>query len=241
MGRRRSLWGILLAALAAMVGLMAWLLKGRRIFPLENSQTGPPAPVYGGPVIPPPHPKVEVRIPHTLTTAIETRQGYLLTAVNGGGLGDPKSAPHGVALTTGATTAGPFEIFTFVWVNRMARTFALKTHDGRFVTAVGGGGIGGPDSAQSPVHANVRTFEPWAKFTITMLADNLHATIRTADGKHYLSAVRGGGVAGSGEVALQTDATEIIPEAVFRFAPAEPPARLPAATVYGGPALKPGN
>jgi hypothetical protein len=237
--RRRSLWGLLLAALAAIVGIIALLIKGRRIFPQENSHAGPQAPVYGGPPIPLPQPRVEEPTHQTLTLAIQTHNGHLLTAVNGGGLGNPKSAPRGVALTTGATTAGPLETFTLVWVNKSERTFALKTHDGHFVTAVNGGGIGGPDSVKSPVHANVTTFAPWAKFTITMLPDDIHATIRTADGKHFVSAVQGGGVGGSNEIPIRTDAGTMTPEAVFRVVPAKPPANLPPAAVYGGPVPRP--
>jgi hypothetical protein len=169
-----------------------------------------------------------------MVRAIRTQNGHLLTAVNGGGLGDPHSAPHGVALSTGATTAGPFETFTLIRVNKVGNTFALKTHDGHFLTAVNGGGIGGPDSSHSPVHADATDFEPWGSFTITLLPDNVHATIRTADGRHFLSAVNGGGVGGSNNVPFHTDATTMGPAAVFQLVPARPQQRAPA-TVYGGP------
>jgi hypothetical protein len=163
-----------------------------------------------------------------LTNAIQTQNGHLLTAVNGGGFGDPKSAPHGVAISTGATTAGPFETFTFVWVNKAANTFALKTHDGHFVTAVNGGGIGGPDSEQAPVHTDATEFETWGRFTITLLPDNIHATIRTADGRHFLSAVNGGGVGGSNRGPFHTDADTMGAAAIFKLIPVPAP-------VYGGP------
>jgi hypothetical protein len=235
--RRRTLWALILAALAAIVGIVTWLLKARRIFPQETAQSSPPAPVYGGPPIRPPQPpspQPEENGSRIMVRAIRTRNGHLVTAVNGGGLGDPHSAPHGVALSTGATTAGPFETFTLIRVNKVGNTFALKTHDGHFVTAVNGGGIGGPDSSQSPVHADATDFELWGSFTITLLPDNLHATIRTADGKHFLSAVNGGGVGGSNKVPFHTDATTLSAAAVFQLVPARPP-QLPQATVYGGP------
>jgi hypothetical protein len=161
-----------------------------------------------------------------------------LTAVNGGGLGDPKSAPAGVALSTGATAAGPFETFTLVWVNKSENTFALKTYDGHFVTAVNGGGIGGPNSVQSPVHTDTAINGPWERFTITLLPDNTHATIQTADGRHYLSAVHGGGVGGSNKVPIHTDATTMKAAAVFQFIPAQRPGPSPV-TVYGGPPPRP--
>lgn len=237
--RRRTLWALLLLALGMVGAFVARLFRRRRIVPDGYGQSRPPAPVYGGPPIPPPQP-TPVQPDggaQTLTGAIQTHNGHLLTAVNGGGLGDPKSAPQGVALSTGATTAGPFETFTLVWVDKSANTFALKTHDGHFVTAVKGGGIGGPDSDQSPVHTDVTAIGPEETFTITLLADNIHATIQTADGRHFLSAVNGGGVGGSNQVPIHTDATTMGAGAVFQLILARQPERMPA-PVYGGPPPK---
>ncbi len=235
MTRRRSLWALLLAAFA---GIVAWIVKRHRDGSSGTVLFGPQATIYGGPPIPslqpPPSPNVEQPTPQTMAVAIQTHDLHILTAVNGGGVGDPKSAPHGVALTTGATTAGPFETFTLIWVKKPF-TFALKTHDGHYVTAVNGGGIGGPESVQSPIHTDVRIYEPSAKFTITILPDNNHATIQTADGKHFLSAVNGGGVGGSNEISVRTDSTTMGQEEVFRVVPAEPPEKTLPAPLYGGP------
>ena len=238
MTRRLTLWGLLLLALGAIGAIIVRLFGGFRIIPLAFGQSGPPAPVYGGPPIPPPQPPQpspggEQQI---LVRAIQTPNGHLLTAVKGGGLGNPKSAPHGVALTTGATTAGPLETFTFVWLNKATNTFALKTRDGHFVTAVEG--IGGPDSEQAPIHTTATALDPWAEFTVTLLPDNVHATIRTADGRHFLSAANGGGVGGSSKAAIHTDATQMVPTAVFQLVPAGPLNRPPA-TIYGGPPIQP--
>lgn len=241
--RRWTLWGLLLVAFGTVGAIVARLFRGSRNVPPEYGQSGPPAPVYGGPPIPPPQPpspQPNENASQTLVRAIQTQNGHLLTAVNGGGLGDPHSAPEGVALATGAITAGPFETFTFVWVNKSANTFALKTHDGHFVTAVNGGGIGGPDSNQSPVHTDASGFEPSGKFTITLLPDHSHATIQTADGTHFLSAVNGGGVGGSNKVPIRTDATTMGSAAIFQLAPARAPKRPPA-PVYGGPPRKPSS
>ena len=241
--RRRTLWGLFLVALGMVGTIIARLFRGRRLATPEYAPSTPQATVYGGPPPRPPQPAPPLpdggeHTELTLTYGIQTQNSHLLTAVNGGGLGDPKLAPHGVALSTGATTAGPFETFTFVWVDKSRNTFALKTHDGHFVTAVNGGGIGGPDSDQSPVHTDAEINGPWGSFTITLLPDNTHATIRTADGRHFLSAVNGGGVGGSNQVPIHTDATAMVPAAVFQFVPAWRPRRSPA-PVYGGPPRRP--
>jgi len=236
--RRRTLWGLLVVALGVIGAIFARLFRGRRSDSSGLGQFRPPAPVYGGPPIPQPQPPSPEPAQQTLVRAIQTQNGHWLTAVKGGGLGDPRSAPHGVALSTGATTVGPFETFTFVWVDKSANTFALKTHDGHFVTAVNGGGIGGPDSAQSPVHTDATAFEPWGTFTITLLPDNVHATIQTGDGRHFLSAVNGGGVGGSNRMPIHTDATTLGAAAVFQLVPAQRQERAPA-PVYGGPPRRP--
>lgn len=178
----------------------------------------------------------------TLTGAIVTQDGHVLTAVDGGGLGDSHSAPHGVALTTGATTAGPFETFTLVWVDQATHRFALKTYDGHYVTAVKGGGIGGPDSAQCPIHTDSGSYGygPQETFTLNLLPDKIHVTIRTPDGAHFLSAVNGGSVGGSNHVPIHTDATHMEAEAVFHLKRKTAPLPRPTpAPVYGGPPRRP--
>lgn len=242
MTRRLTLWGLLLLALGAIGAILIRLFGGLRIIPLVLGQSVPSAAVYGGPPVPSPQPPVppvpEQHLPQILVRALKTHNGHFLSAVNGGGLGDAKSAPLGVALTTGATTAGTLETFTFVWVNKAMNTFGLKTPDGHFVTAVDGGGIGGPDSGQSPVHADAANVGPNEKFTITLLPDNVHATIQTADGRHFLSAVNGGGVGGSSKAPIHTDATATVAAAVFQLIPVPVRPRTPA-PVYGGPPLRP--
>jgi hypothetical protein len=87
-----------------------------------------------------------------------------------------------------------------------------------------------------------------AAFAITLLGDNIHATIRTPDGKHYLSAVNGGGVGGSDDLPIHTDTTQIGINAMFKFLPADDPKRSldplgrgSPAPVYGGPPRRPGS
>jgi hypothetical protein len=186
-----------------------------------------PAPVYGGPPPPPPpQPPFQQQKDGQVSAigSIQTQNGHFLTAVNGGGLGDPFSAPDGVALTTGAARAGRFERFTIVWVDQAAGKFALKTFNNYFVTAVNGGGIAGPNSDKSPVHTDSTAKGPWSEFKITLLPYPYRSlvTIQTPDGQHYLSAVKGGGVGGTNNEPIRTDATTIGPTEVFRLIPAEP-------------------
>ena len=151
--------------------------------------------------------------------AFRTQNGHYVTAVNGGGLGGPDSGPGEVALHTDATKAGPWEMFTIVWVNRAQCKFALKTSNNNFVTAVNGGGIGGPNSGQSPVHTDATVVGPWEHFTITPQADNVHATVRTSDGRNFLTAVNGGGLGGPNDVPIHTDANSIGPWEEFTLIP----------------------
>ena len=144
----------------------------------------------------------------TLGAAIQTQNGHYLTAVNGGGLGGPNSGPGATALHTDARKIGPWERFTVVWVNKAERKFALKTVKSTYVTAVNGGGIGGPNDGRSPVHTDATTIGPWEGFEITLLPGN-HAVIRTSDGRHFLTAVNGGGFGGPNDVPIHTDATKI--------------------------------
>jgi hypothetical protein len=153
----------------------------------------------------------------SLTGAIQTQNGHLLTAAKGGGLGVPNLAADGVALCTGADAVGPFEEFTIVWVDQPNGIFALKTYDGHFVTAVDGGGVDGPDDERSPVHTDAEASGVWEQFTIAVLADDAHVSIQTSDLKHFLSAVKGGGVRGGGDQAIRTDATTLGPAETFKL------------------------
>jgi hypothetical protein len=141
----------------------------------------------------------------TLAGAFQTQNGHYLTAVKGGGLGGPNSGPGESALYTNSTNAGLWETFTIVWVNKAQCKFALKTANNNFVTAVNGGGIGGPNSGQSPVLSDATTVGLSEHFTITLEADNAHVTVRTSDGRHFLTAVNGGGIGGSNNVPIHTD------------------------------------
>lgn len=77
--------------------------------------------------------------------------------------------------------------------------FAIRTPSG-YVTAVGGGGIQGPNSLRT----NAKVVGDWETFTLINLGADQYA-IQTFNG-NYLTAVFGGGV---GNDAIHTDATKI--------------------------------
>jgi hypothetical protein len=142
----------------------------------------------------------------TMVAAIQTASGNYLTAVNGGGLGGPDTGSAAVALHTDATVAGPWETFTVVWLNPTYTRFALRTSGGNYVTAVDGGGIGGPNDSSAPVHTDATSIAEWERLTLTFLPNN-QVTINAPDGL-FLTAVNGGGISAPGTSPIHTDAVQ---------------------------------
>src|SRR5271165_6364540 len=140
----------------------------------------------------------------TVVAAIQTANGNYLTAVNGGGLGGQDAGPAAVALHTDATAVGPWETFTVVWLNSTYTQFALQSSGGNYVTAVNGGGIGGPNDSSSPVHTDTTRIAEWERLTLHFLPNN-QVTIKLPNGR-FLTAVNGGGMRGPDSAAIRTDA-----------------------------------
>lgn len=170
-----------------------------------------------------------------VVAAMQTASGNYITAVNGGGLGGPDTGPAAVALHTDATVAGPWETFTVVWLNSTYTKFALRTSDGKYVTAVHGGGIGGPNDRSSPIHTDATSVAAWERLRFTFLPSN-RLTINVPNGR-FLTAVDGGGVKGADAAPIRTDAvtcgawesfTLIISSDVSGASPAPTPAPVPA-------------
>jgi hypothetical protein len=139
----------------------------------------------------------------TVQARIITREGGLLLAVNGGGLGSADSGPDATALRTDATSPGALGRFTFV---SRGTHFALRTAKGYYVTAVDGGGIGDTllkRGIHQPLVTNGTSSSPYSIFTLIPLTGNQIA-IRTSDGQHYVTAVDGGGFEGHGRVPIRT-------------------------------------
>lgn len=149
----------------------------------------------------------------TITAAIQTASGNYLTAVGGGGLSSSNFGSTGVAVQTDAMTAGPSETLTVVWLNTSYTKFALRTLTGNYVTAVNGGGIGGPNDGSSPIHTDATSISGWETFRINFLPNN-QVTINLPDGR-FLTAVNGGGVSGTSTSPIQTNASQIGPTEIF--------------------------
>ena len=150
--------------------------------------------------------------------AIQTINGTFVTAVNGGGPPpEPNCRPGVVALHEDATQIGPWERFTMVHVAGTPR-WALQTSGGQFVSAVNGGGIGGPNGAApfSQLHTDATTIGQWEVFHIVSLGGNVVA-LRTPDRHHFVTAANGGGCGGRNSVPFHTDAVQIGPWEQFRF------------------------
>lgn len=173
-----------------------------------------------------------------------------LTAVNGGGLGGPDSGAGLVALHTDAVVASTWETFRLILQPGSSldsgMKFALQTSDGaHYLTAVNGGGVGGPNNATCPVHTDQTTPGAWEIFYLLVddtvnpptakLALFSEGSVLTGGpflSCHYVTAVNGGGVAGSNTQPVNTGATAVGADQVFSFTsiPAAPITSIP---IYG--------
>jgi hypothetical protein len=126
---------------------------------------------------------------NSATVNFRTLDGHFLTAVNGGGVGGPNTGPQVAAIHTDATSIGPWETFTCAIT--LPGNITLETNDGHFVTAVGGGGIGGPNANPWQLHTDATAAGPWEQFTFVNV-DNTHCALKTNDG-HLVTAVNRGG------------------------------------------------
>lgn len=90
---------------------------------------------------------------------------------------------------------------------------AIQTATGNYLTAVNGGGLGGPDTGPSAValHTDATKAGPRETFTIVWLNSTYtQFALQTSDG-HYVMAVNGGGVGGPNDSSapIHTDAKTI--------------------------------
>lgn len=163
----------------------------------------------------------------TLIGYIQTSNGKnYLTAVNGGGLGPNNS----VALNTNRTTAQQWETFNLILQPGSppigsGMKFALQTSDGKnYLTAINGGGIGGPNDATCPVHTDATTPSSWEFFTLSINDAVNPATVQIKPFSilpltpgYYVTAVNGGGVGGPNTQPVHSDATTVGPWELFSF------------------------
>jgi hypothetical protein len=159
----------------------------------------------------------------------------MLTAVNGGGLGGPDSGPGLVALHTDATSAGAWETFKLILQPGSppigsGMKFALQTSNGKnYVTAINGGGIGGPNDATCPIHTDATTAGGEEIFTLSINDSVNPPTVNISPllmvqlfGGRYLTAVNGGAVGGPNTQPVHSDATSVGPWEQFSFSGSQP-------------------
>ncbi len=118
-------------------------------------------------------------------------------------------------------TAGPWEKFQIEWL--APDQLAIKTPDGaHYLTAVNGGGIGGPNDATCPVHTDATVVGPWEQLILNHDEATNTATLETTNG-HFLTAVGGGGIPGPNTVPVHTDAVAVGPWETFSAVAVAPP------------------
>jgi hypothetical protein len=102
----------------------------------------------------------------TLGITLQTRDGRYVTAVNGGGIGDDPHAQHLRQPITTNATATEIEGTLFVLHDVADKKVTISTVNGFYVTATGGGGIGG--SSRVPIHTTAREPGPNEQFTFQL-------------------------------------------------------------------------
>jgi hypothetical protein len=151
---------------------------------------------------------------------------HQLTAVNGGGLGPN----NGVALNTNRTVADSWETFNLILQPGSpaigpGMKFALQTSSGKnYLTAVNGGGMGGPNDATCPVHTDQTNPGAWETLVLQVNNNAVPVTVQIMcynpqAGPFFVTAVNGGGIGDGGKniTPVHTDATSIGPWEQFSF------------------------
>jgi len=151
----------------------------------------------------------------TREISIKTINNHFLSAADGGGYGGPDAGPDAVALHSDAARAGEWEHFDWIWQDSQHTKFALRTAKGLFVTAVNGGGLGGPNDGRSPFHTDATNAGADEIFVVSFAKDG-KVTLRTRKG-FYVTAVNGGGSGGPDTSPIHTDATAIGAWETFRL------------------------
>lgn len=139
--------------------------------------------------------------------ALRTQKGFYVTAIDGGG-----RTAEPVLLTT-ATTAGPWEKFTFtVTYPNTPHDKSVQTSRGNYLTALNGGGLTG-----GAFHTDATQAQGWERFRLLDLSSGNFApsyyALYTING-FYVTAVGAGGKSAN---AFHTDARQIQDWEKFRI------------------------
>lgn len=73
---------------------------------------------------------------------------------------------------------------------------------GNYLTAVNGGGVGGPNDGSAPIHTDATAIAEWERLRLNFLP-GARVTIRVPNGR-FLTAVNGGGIRGSSASSIVT-------------------------------------
>ena len=90
--------------------------------------------------------------------------GHYLSAVRGGGIGGANNASS--PIHTDASWLGPWEILTLVY-DEGTGIVTIQTPNGRYLTAVNGGGFGGQETL--PIHTDAKEPREWETFSFVVL------------------------------------------------------------------------
>jgi hypothetical protein len=153
------------------------------------------------------------------TITIKTWTGNFVTAesLNGGGLSGSDAA-----MNTNRTKQLGWETFTCVPASGPTNSspFGLKTSNGQWVTAIWGGGVGGPDADPWEIQTNRTQALAWETFTLVTSnvnpnsnSNSFSCALKTSNGL-FVTAVNGGGY-GNNDTAnkfpIHTNATWAVP------------------------------
>lgn len=147
-------------------------------------------------------------MPYLPQIALMTAKGYFVTVKSN------VQADADAAFSTNRTSVGDWEKFTIEMLDMEDHTFALKTADGRYVTARNGGGQSGAASTSWALSTDATTISRTENVILQMQTDGTYA-LMTPKG-YYVTANLGGNRSNLGEP-MRTTATVIGPYEVFTF------------------------
>ncbi|MEX1365255.1 MAG: hypothetical protein AB1Z98_19160 [Nannocystaceae bacterium] len=168
---------------------------------LETQQ----APPEGNTTSPSPNP-----LPYLPQIVLMTAKGNFVKVVNNGGIENDDSG----AFSSNRTVAKGYETYTVEVIDQDMHTFAIKTHDGKYVTAVDGGGQAGTGDTQWALTTDATAIGTEEVLVLAMQEDDSYA-LMTSDG-YYITANHGGGQSYPGDP-MRTNAKSIGPYETFSF------------------------
>jgi hypothetical protein len=141
---------------------------------------------------------------------IRTANGFYVTAINGGGMGEDANA---LPIHTDATVVQDWEKFEVNFNDD--GTCSILTSAPYWLTAVNGGGVAAQPN--SPVATDRESIGPWETFSLEEQEHGIYA-FRTPNG-NYLTAVNGGGMATEGAPLQTNEAGDPSPFQYFILVP----------------------